>query len=117
MQKNILCPCGKNIQYDYIVKNISDKNTIAYKAIIPAFNGIVFGENLAELEDGIAFAIEEEIKERKRKKLPIPKSDKEVEYSGKLLLRINPEFHERLALSAKASGKSINSYIKEKIML
>lgn len=106
---------NKNIQYDYIVKNISDENTIAYKAIIPSFNGIVFGSNLEELENGVLLAIEEEIKERQNKKLPIPNPDKNIEYSGKLLLRIKPELHEYLALKAKTNGKSLNSYIQEKI--
>ena len=39
---------NKTIQYNYIVSNISDDGAVGYKAIIPAFDGIVFGENLAE---------------------------------------------------------------------
>ena len=104
-----------NIQYDYIVKNVSDGNDIAYKAIIPAFDWVVFGDNLKEIEDGIALAIDEEIKMRKKQNLPIPEPDKSTKYSGKLLLRINPELHEHLALRAKTLGLSLNAYIQEKI--
>ena len=62
-------------------------------------------------------AIEEEIKERKKKKIPIPKPNIKQKYSGKLLLRIDPDLHEYLSLKAKAKGQSINSYVKEKILI
>lgn len=105
-----------NIQYDYIVHNISSDDDVAYKAIIPAFDAVVFGENLAELEAGIALAIDEEIKNRKKQKQKlIPKPDRDQQYSGKFMVRIEPALHEKLALEAKARGKSLNAHIKEKI--
>ncbi|MBP6945457.1 hypothetical protein KBD61_06110 [Patescibacteria group bacterium] len=48
------------IQYDYIVHHISEGKSRGYKAIIPAFHGVVFGDTLAELEEGVALAIKEE---------------------------------------------------------
>lgn len=106
------------IEYDYIVHNISDGKTEAYKAVIPAFNGVVFGENLIELEEGIALAIEEETKARKAirgKKSSMPAPDRQKKFSGKFVVRINPFVHEKLALEAKARGKSLNTYLQEKI--
>ena len=106
------------IEYDYIVHPISDGSSKGYKAIIPAFGSIVFGENLTELEEGVALAIEEEIKTRKSasgKKRPIPAPDRNQTFSGKFMLRLHPATHERLALEAKTRGKSLNAYVQEKI--
>ena len=35
------------------------------------------------------------------------------QYSGKLMLRVSPEIHERAALLAQAQGKSINAWIAD----
>lgn len=106
------------IEYDYIVHHIIDGESSGYKAIVPAFNGVVFGDNLVELEAGVALAIEEEIKARKSargKKSIIPRPDRGQNFSGKFMVRIRPAMHEKLALEAKARGKSLNSYVQEKI--
>lgn len=107
-----------NIEYDYIVHHISSGKSRGYKAYIPAFNSIVFGEDLSELEEGVAIAIQEEIKAKKSakgKSASIPQPDSTQTYSGKFMVRIQPSLHEQLALNAKARGKSLNSYIQEKI--
>jgi predicted HicB family RNase H-like nuclease len=106
------------IEYDYIVHHISDGDSTGYKAIIPAFNSVVFGDNLVELEKGISLAVQEEIKARKSargKKKLIPAPDRTQTFSGKFMVRINPYLHEKIALEAKARGKSLNSYLQEKI--
>ena len=104
------------ILYDYYVHSIGDQKEAAYRAIIPSFNNaIVYGDTLEELEEGVRFTIESEIEELKKKKKPIPEPEKEVNYSGKLLIRITPILHEKLALEAKAARKSINSYVKERL--
>lgn len=107
----------KNIEYDYIVHHISAGKSKGYKAIIPAFNGIVFGDNLAALEEGVALAIDEEIRARsvrgRHKMIPAP--DRTQTFSGKFMVRIRPSLHEKLALEAKARGKSLNTYLQEKI--
>ncbi|HCC83718.1 TPA: hypothetical protein DEP96_02625 [Candidatus Uhrbacteria bacterium] len=45
----------------------------------------------------------------------MPAPDKSQNFSGKFMVRIRPAAHERLALEAKARGKSLNSYVQEKI--
>ena len=60
------------IEDDYIIHNISNGDETAYKAVIPAFHGVVFGANLSELEEGISLAIKEELKVRRS----APKPDK-----------------------------------------
>ena len=106
------------IEYDYIVHPLSEGDSMGYKAVIPAFGSIVFGDHLAALEDGVALAIEEEIKARKSvrgKKQAVPAPDSTQKFSGKFIVRIKPSLHERIALEAKARGKSINAYLQEKI--
>ncbi len=105
------------IVYDYIVHNISKDDTAAYKAVIPAFSAVVYGDSLEELEEGVRFTIEEESREQKRKKRSLPKKDTATSFSGKFVVRIPPAFHERLALEAKAREKSLNAYIKEKLTI
>ena len=106
------------IEYDYIVHHIRDGKSIGYKAFIPAFNGVVFGENLMEIESGVALAIQEELKARtmaRGKKRSIPKPDVQQTFTGKFMVRMNPELHQKLSLEAKARRKSLNAYIQEKI--
>jgi predicted HicB family RNase H-like nuclease len=38
------------------------------------------------------------------------------QYSGKLMLRVSPEVHERAALLAQAQGKSINAWIADALV-
>lgn len=104
------------IQYDYYVHSIGEGNEQAYKAIIPAFDdAVVYGDTLEELEEGIRFTIKHEISDRKKLKKPIPKPEKDAKFSGKILIRISPFLHEQIALEAKAKGKSLNLYIKERL--
>lgn len=106
------------IQYDYIVRRISNKKSSGYKAIIPAFGSIVFGDNLMELEEGISLAIKEEVRARKLargNKGGIPVPDSTQTFSGKFIVRVHPALHERIALEAKVRGKSLNAYIQEKM--
>lgn len=57
------------ILYDYFVHPISEDESGAYKAIIPAFdNAVVYGKTLSELEEGIRFTISSEISDRKKRK-------------------------------------------------
>lgn len=105
----------KSIEYDYIVHTISEDNTPAYKAVIPAFSSIVYGDNLQELEDGIRLSIEASIEELQKAKKPIPQPDKQTFYSGKFIVRIDPLLHEKIALEAKARNTSLNKYIEKKL--
>lgn len=105
------------IQYDYYVHSVSEDDTGAYEAIIPAFdNAIVFGDTLEELEQGVRFTIESEIRERRQDGKPVPQPEKKTKFNGKILIRIMPILHEKLALEAKASGKSLNKYIEEHLV-
>lgn len=68
-----------------------------------------------DLHQSVMETIEYEIEKRKEKGLPIPSEDKKNSFSGKVLLRIDPELHERLFYEAKAKRISLNSYIQENL--
>ena len=104
-----------NIPYDYIVHNIGSEKEPAYKAFVPALDATVYGANTGELEEGIAETISLEIKRRKKRGVAMPAPERQAQHSGKLVLRIPPPIHERLALEAKVKGKSLNTYLLEKV--
>lgn len=105
------------IEYDFLVHNISEGQEHGYMAIIQAFNNaIVFGKDLKELEEGIAFSIDTEIKDLRKAGKPIPKPDHKSKFSGKLVIRIDPKLHERLSLESKAKQISLNKYIEGKLL-
>ena len=104
----------KLIKYSYLVRSLSDDpDDPAYKAYIPAFNGIVYGDSLKELEEGIYFSIKTEIEELKKEGKPIPEPDIDNEKNGRILLRIDPALHEDLIYMAKANQMSLNRYIEQ----
>lgn len=106
----------KKIDYDFIVHSLREGKEKGYMALIPAFNNaIVFGDDLEELEKGIVFTIESEIDDLKKAKKPIPKPDRQSEFSGKLVIRIDPNLHEKLSLESKARRMSLNKYIEGKL--
>lgn len=106
----------KHIDYKFLVHNISEDDEAAYMAIIPAFNNaMVFGDDMQELEEGIIFMIETEIEDLKKEGKPIPPPDRKTDFSGKLIIRINPKLHEKLALESLANQVSLNKYIEEKL--
>lgn len=105
----------KKIEYIYLVQDISEGKKRSYKAYIPAFNAIVYGDSLENLEDGISFSINDEIKHRKKNQIPIPKPDEIPNLSGKFTLRIDPELHQKLFLAAKAKNTSLNNFIENKL--
>ena len=110
-------PMKHDIPYNYVVRNIGVAKDPAYEAYIPTLNGYVYGDSMQELEEGIVCSIEAAIASYKRKGLRIPTPDRDVKRSGKIVLRIPPSLHERLAIAAAAHGKSINSYIVEKVAM
>lgn len=104
------------IKYDFFVRNVVEGEEAAYMAIIPAFNNaVVFGSDLNELEEGMKLTIESEIEELKKNKKPIPKPDRKSQFSGKLIIRIEPALHEKLSIEAKANSTSLNRYIEDKL--
>ncbi len=66
------------------------------------------GKTLTELKEDFENAVEDHIAYCKENNLPLHKS-----YSGTFNVRISPELHARIALSAQSSGMSLNAYIQK----
>lgn len=104
------------INYDFIVRNISEDDIPAYKAYIPAFNAYCFGDTIDELEEGVQFMIDSEIEDLRKAGKSVPLPDRGKKFSGKFVLRVPPALHERLAIEAKALGESLNGFLTKKLM-
>ena len=66
------------------------------------------GKTLEELRKDFELAVDDYINNCKENNLPLHKS-----YSGTFNVRITPELHAKLALSAQSSGMSLNAYIQK----
>lgn len=77
------------------------------------FHGGCHGKDEAEVYRELCEIAEEwvEIFETDGKPLPAPTAGKE--YSGKFVVRITPELHQRAALKAMARGESLNQFVAE----
>ena len=79
--------------------------------IVP--HGGVHGEKEAEVYKELCQVVEEWIKIYKQDKTPLPPATAGKEYSGKFMLRIGRDLHEKLSFKAMLEGDSLNSYCKK----
>ncbi len=102
--------------YSYYVINIGDDKEDAFKAIIPKFPHVhAYGDNAKELNDGVIAGLELELEELEKAGKNPPPPDRESNFSGKILLRINPEIHEKLYYESLAHKQSLNKYIESRL--
>ena len=66
------------------------------------------GMTLLELKEDFERAVDDYIEHCKSNNLPLHKS-----YSGTFNVRISPELHARVAMSAQSSGMSLNAYVQK----
>ena len=66
------------------------------------------GETVKELTDAFHFVVEEYIKDCEKENIATEKS-----YKGSFNVRLTPELHRRIAVSAKMRGESINKFVSE----
>jgi len=107
----------KKLKYNYLTVPLGENVEDGYRAVIPKFKNLtVFGDTPEELLDGVLVSIEEEIKDRKKRKNPIPEPDfLPGNFNGKILIRTSPKIHEQLSLEAQAHKMSLNKYIEKKL--
>jgi predicted HicB family RNase H-like nuclease len=75
--------------------------------------GGVHGDDQLKVYRELCGVIEEweKIYRDDNRSLPEPKLNRK--YTGKFVLRISPDLHERLAIKAVSEGESLNQYIKQ----
>ena len=103
--------------YNYSIINISEGDERGFKAVIPKFPNLhIVADTPQQLHKVIETAIKEEIMFYKKKGIKIPSPNNAFrDYSGKFILRIEPEIHQTLAELANAQGKSLNQLISNLI--
>jgi len=66
------------------------------------------GETVKELINAFHYMVDEHIKDCENENIAPEKS-----YKGSFNVRLTPELHRRIAISAKMRGESINKYVSE----
>jgi len=66
------------------------------------------GETVKELTDAFHYVVDEHIKDCEKENIAAEKS-----YKGSFNVRLTPELHRRIAISAKMRGESINKFVLE----
>ena len=81
----------------------------------PIIGQCCHGATEAEVLAELAVIVDEwvEVFLREGKPLPAPSAGKS--YSGKFLVRVSPEIHQKAALKAQARGESLNQFVAEAI--
>jgi len=95
---------------DYYAKIDFDEEDRIFVGRLAGIDDIVtfHGSTVDELEDAFHEAVDHYI-EVSRKLGKAPKKP----FSGRIMLRVNPETHAAVARAAQLSGKSINQWVKE----
>jgi predicted HicB family RNase H-like nuclease len=81
--------------------------------------GGVHGSNEVEVYQELCEVVEEWIQIHQADGTPLPPFTAPRTYSGKFMLRVSPELHERLTIRALVDGDSLNQYcnkILEKVI-
>lgn len=79
------------------------------------FSGGVHGDNEVDVYRELCQVTEEWVEIMQKDGTPLPKTKQSKDFSGKFMVRVAPELHERLALKAMASGESLNSLVAKKL--
>jgi antitoxin HicB len=101
-------------QYEVDIKfDPSDK---IYVASVPELPGcMTHGDTQIEALKMAHEAIEAYLESRAKRGLPIPEPLAVRNFSGKIPLRIDPTLHRDLTAKSEIEGKSLNSFIEEKL--
>ena len=78
--------------------------------------GGVHGDDEAKVYAELCQAAEEVIELMEREGHRLPPATAKKKFNGKVLLRLDPAVHQRLAIQAKASGESLNAFVTRKLV-
>ena len=89
--------------------HFSADDTVFYGKVEGINDLVTFeGETVKELTDGFQYAVDEHIKDCKAEN-----SEPEKSYKGSFNVRLTPDLHRRIAVSAKMHGESINKFVSD----
>ena len=78
--------------------------------------GGVHGNDEAKVYAELCHAAEEVIELMACEGHRLPPATAKKKFSGKVLLRLEPAVHQRIALQARASGESLNAFVTRKLV-
>ena len=78
--------------------------------------GGVHGHDEAKVYAELCQTAEEVIELMEREGHRLPPTTVKKKFSGKVLLRLEPAVHQRIALQARASGESLNAFVTRKLV-
>jgi len=94
--------------YEAVVE-FDDEAEIFHGEVINIRDVITFqGDNVKNLKQAFHDSVDDYLEFCKERG-----EEPEKPFSGKLMLRINPELHKTIAIKAKKEGKSLNSWIEK----
>ena len=68
------------------------------------------GNSVNELKEAFHYVVDEHIMDCENENIPVEKS-----YKGSFNLRLTPELHRKAAITAKAQGSTLNTFVKKAI--
>ena len=104
----------KNDIYTYrIVWSEEDKEYVGLCAEFPSLSWLAKSPEAAL--KGIRKTVSDVVKDMQKNREPLPDALSVKRYSGKFMVRVPPEVHQRLAIKAKEAGVSLNRLISSKL--
>lgn len=96
--------------YEAIIKYSDDDETFVGEVINTQDILIFDGSNIEEVTNSFHAVVDDYLND-----CAVQKKEPNKPFSGQFLVRGNPELHRALAVKAKKSGKSLNSFVTEKL--
>ncbi len=104
----------KQIKYKIDI-SWSDKDE-CYVVRVPELPGcFTDGQTIEEAAKNAKDAIQSRLESIDKEGKPFPRAIASKKFSGKIPLRIDPELHRNLAISANIEGESLNKFIERKL--
>ena len=105
-----------DLPYTRITKKITDTSGTYYLCRIMELDGChTCGDTVEEVEKNIDDALQGYIEIKLEAGFDIPKPVEIDDYSGKFVVRLPKQLHQRLAIEAQEEGVSLNQYALYKL--
>ena len=106
----------KNSTHRYLeIVEWSEEDQCYIGSAPPLIGKCCHGQDEKAVYEKLREIVEEWIQIHEKVNLPLPKPSAGKSYSGKLMLRVGEDLHRALAIRALSEGKSLNSYITNRL--
>jgi len=107
-----------NLPYSIIINKMNDESGIYFYAYILELDGCQStGETYEEVYESIIEAMKGWLEVKIENKDYIPLPIKEMDFSGKFIIRMPKSLHHKLSVKAKEEGVSLNQYALYKLSI